>query len=375
MLPIASLKVAALLPGLVLPLSPSLPQQQEAGQTPHEVRGRLFRYALQVAPQQRIEALQKFGQARALYTQAQPFRGQGQSFDVFTMLQQPILGMQVQPAPDILRAQLDLPEGVGLVVTDLADGSLAAQAGIQKYDLLLAVGDAPLKSAEELQKAIDAADGEIALKVRRKSEERVFGIAHPNKKFTVSPATQYFIGVQVEGLDDATREQLDLGDGKGLFVKEVVDDSPAEKAGVQANDILVSVGEAVVADSASLIEAVQKSEGKPISLQLVRKGDKVELSVEPAKREVESSFTFHAVPDRQFQFFGPGVVVDPSAQPGGPQVTNVHPFIVPGQQNGNWVVWGPDGAAGAIGTKLDELAKQIADLRKEIESLKQDRKN
>src|SRR5436309_15857255 len=59
-----------------------------------------------------------------------------------------------------------------------------------------------------------------------------------------SVASAGYIGVQVK-LDD---------NGKGIFVNQVLADSPAEKAGVKDNDIITHVGDDAVSDLKGLID-------------------------------------------------------------------------------------------------------------------------
>ncbi len=81
------------------------------------------------------------------------------------------IGVGCEPVPAVLQAQLKLPEGEGLVVATVAEGSPAAAAGIQVNDVLLAAGDKPLKSVADLVSAVDEAkEREINIKLLRAGE-------------------------------------------------------------------------------------------------------------------------------------------------------------------------------------------------------------
>ncbi|MBI1375670.1 MAG: PDZ domain-containing protein [Phycisphaera sp.] len=60
------------------------------------------------------------------------------------------LGVATGGVDPALRAQLDLPEGVGLVVHFVQEGSPAAKAGIKPYSVLHKVGDQVLINREQL---------------------------------------------------------------------------------------------------------------------------------------------------------------------------------------------------------------------------------
>lgn len=81
------------------------------------------------------------------------------------------IGVGCEPVPAVLQAQLKLPEGEGLAVVTVAEGSPAAAAGIQVNDVLLAAGDQPLKSVADLVSAVDEAkEREINIKLLRAGE-------------------------------------------------------------------------------------------------------------------------------------------------------------------------------------------------------------
>jgi serine protease Do len=71
-----------------------------------------------------------------------------------------------------LRAAVGLPERDGLLVHAVVDGSPAERAGLERGDLVVAAGDAPLTSADDLFDALDRAGDTLALRVLRGTEER-----------------------------------------------------------------------------------------------------------------------------------------------------------------------------------------------------------
>ena len=71
-----------------------------------------------------------------------------------------------------LRRAVGLPERDGLLLQEVAEASVASSAGLERGDLLVAVGDEPLTSVDALLAAIDATDGDLALRVVRGADER-----------------------------------------------------------------------------------------------------------------------------------------------------------------------------------------------------------
>jgi PDZ domain len=64
------------------------------------------------------------------------------------------IGITAADADDALRSQLGIPEGQGLVVTEVYDESAAAAAGIEVHDVVLEFENSPLSSVEELNSRI-----------------------------------------------------------------------------------------------------------------------------------------------------------------------------------------------------------------------------
>ena len=76
-----------------------------------------------------------------------------------------------------LRAAVGLPERDGLLVRGVLDGTPAAAAGLERGDLLVAAGDAPLTSADDLFDALDRGGETLTLRVLRGTGERDVEIA------------------------------------------------------------------------------------------------------------------------------------------------------------------------------------------------------
>jgi PDZ domain len=66
------------------------------------------------------------------------------------------IGLTGNPVDDLLRTHLVLPEGQGLVVTKVVEGSPSARAGIQVNDVLVAGNDKGIKGIEDLAGIVDS---------------------------------------------------------------------------------------------------------------------------------------------------------------------------------------------------------------------------
>ncbi len=93
------------------------------------------------------------------------------------------IGVSIDQVDDTLRSHLKLGDGVGLVVTDVLKGGPAEKAGVKKNDVLFAINGTPLKSPEDMIKAVQASKGEreLSLTIRREGEPYVFAV-RPEKR-------------------------------------------------------------------------------------------------------------------------------------------------------------------------------------------------
>jgi serine protease Do len=89
------------------------------------------------------------------------------------------LGVAIAP-PHVarrLRHSVGLPERDGLLVRGVEEGSPAARAGLERGDLIVAAGGAPVARLDDVYAALDAAGDELALTVVRGTEEREVNVA------------------------------------------------------------------------------------------------------------------------------------------------------------------------------------------------------
>jgi serine protease Do len=93
-----------------------------------------------------------------------------------------------------------------------------------------------------------------------------------------------YLGIGGDSRPLPPRVQARLGIDRGVEVVEVVPDSPAERAGLRPEDLIVTVDRARVAGAGDLQRLmVGELIGVPIKVQIVRNGEPVELELVPAE--------------------------------------------------------------------------------------------
>jgi membrane-associated protease RseP (regulator of RpoE activity) len=79
------------------------------------------------------------------------------------------------------------------------------------------------------------------------------------------------LGVRIETLGPGLGEYFGLKDGKGVLVLEVLKGTPAERAGLEAGDVITGVDGEAVTKGTDLVDVMRGKEGK-VALQVVRHG-------------------------------------------------------------------------------------------------------
>ncbi len=94
-----------------------------------------------------------------------------------------------------------------------------------------------------------------------------------------------WLGVVTQSVDYDLAEAFDLEVKYGVIINEVVDDSPAEEAGLENDDIIVSIDGERITDYDDLVDMLtERGEGDQITIGLIRDGKALDVQVKLAKR-------------------------------------------------------------------------------------------
>jgi serine protease Do len=91
-----------------------------------------------------------------------------------------------------------------------------------------------------------------------------------------------WLGVSIQPVTPDLAKQFDIKDDKGALVGDVVEESPAEKAGMQRGDVIIEFDGKEVTDPSSLRNSVAGTPpGKKVSLKIMRDGkmQKVDVTI------------------------------------------------------------------------------------------------
>lgn len=200
----------------------------------------------------------------------------------------------------------------GVSVEGIVDDSPASKAGMLKDDVILKFNGVAINSTDQLRELIlDTSPGEkVEVVVHREGKQeklkvvmgeqegesfsgwigddgRLFNL---QKYVTALSANRPWLGIEMQSLSDQLKEYFKVEGKGGILVAEVVEDSPAAKAGLKAGDVIVEMDDEAIAKQSDVIKVLEDHEiGDEITVNVLRDGKnksvKATLAENPKKDE------------------------------------------------------------------------------------------
>ncbi len=203
------------------------------------------------------------------------------------------VGVEAQQITPSTALAMHLKANSGALLAGVQSDSPAAAAGLQPGDVIEAVNGTKIASPKEL--ALNVANiqpgDEAHLSVLRDGQAKDVSVkvgTLPNEQTASNDNTgnaghKAQIGLALAPLSPDMRDQLDVPDGtKGAVVQGVQPGSPAEAAGLQAGDVIVSVGTHPVtspAEAARAMRTALNGTDHALALRVIRNGQPVFVGV------------------------------------------------------------------------------------------------
>jgi S1-C subfamily serine protease len=217
----------------------------------------------------------------------------------------PWLGVMLSDVSEKTLKNMGLENGVK--ISKVFKDSPADKAGLEIDDIIVSFGGEKVSNSKGLSNQVNMkkVNDEIDLKYfrdgkmnstkvtieKRKSPE-VFMKKAPQimkKKFHHSQ-NSVFLGVKVEPLSDQLREYFNVSNGLGVLVSEVIKDSPAEKAGMKAGDVIIKVEDREVKNYRDLTRGLNYFDpNDEVKIHFIRekKGKSVKVTLAEPNNELE----------------------------------------------------------------------------------------
>jgi serine protease Do len=203
------------------------------------------------------------------------------------------VGVEAQQITPSTAQAMHLKANGGALLAGIQPNSPAAEAGLQPGDVIQGVNGTKIAGPKEL--AMNVANiqpgDEAHLSVLHDGQTKDVDVkvgSLPNEQTASNDsqdngARHAQIGLALAPLSPDMRDQLDVPDGtKGAVVQGVQPGSPAEAAGLQAGDVIVSVGTHAVtspAEAARAMRTALSGDNHALALRVIRNGQPVFVGV------------------------------------------------------------------------------------------------
>jgi serine protease Do len=200
-----------------------------------------------------------------------------------------LLGVYLGDVDKDVAKSLGLTNMNAALVGKLAEDSPADKAGIKNGDIILKFNDTDVDGSAPLRRAIaSTAPGKsIKLQIWRggkiKDVSVVLGVLPSETLAQVEPPPQIIDNAQAQNAYGISIGELSLSQKKGLklsrgvLVNDV--DGPAERAGLHAGDILLTMNDQDIKNGRHFTELLAKADPKKPLLLLAQRGDSAQFFV------------------------------------------------------------------------------------------------
>ena len=186
-------------------------------------------------------------------------------------LKRPWIGASGQAVGSDMAEALGLDHPTGVIVNEVFPGSPAAQAGIRRGDVIVAVNGKPVEDPGSLRFRLATLDigGQARLSVlrnRQKTEIAIGLVAPPDTppaQKTELRGAQPLAGATVANLSPALAEQLQLiGEWRGVVIYQIRRGATALRFGLARGDIIVAVNGKNITTIPDLQAALDSADGR-----------------------------------------------------------------------------------------------------------------
>jgi serine protease Do len=190
------------------------------------------------------------------------------------------LGVQVQSIDEDLAKSLKMNDTKGAIVSNVTPGSPAAEAGLEAGDVVRSLDGKPVETSADLSSRIASMGPgtSVALDILSDGSERTVHVklgTFPDAQVAEAKAQEGHgkLGVAVETLTPDVAQQMDVPAGHGVVITKVQPGSPADSAGLQERDVVVSVDGQPVRDASAFRSVVENTKPGDILRLRVRRGE------------------------------------------------------------------------------------------------------
>jgi serine protease Do len=192
------------------------------------------------------------------------------------------LGVRAQDVSPTLALSLGLARNLGdmAIVTEVAEHSPAADAGVRTGDVIIEFNGKPVPKSHEFPAVIaDTPPGQkVTLKIVRDRKTQTLAVKIgelPNESDSTqqTEARDPELGLRVQRITPEAARRLGLSSAKGVLVIEVQPNSPADQVGIEPADVIREVNQRPVNNVKEFERAARQGRRGDRILLLVQRGD------------------------------------------------------------------------------------------------------
>lgn len=188
----------------------------------------------------------------------------------------PWLGLFVQDLDPKLVHYFNIPQGQGVLVSEVTEHSPAQEAGLRAGDVITAVGRMRVTSKETYHAIIRnfSVGHVIPVSVWENGTARVAQVTSRTFPEALAEDLGYkSLGVRVEEISTALRRRFGIAARDGVVVTELRQGSYLQRIGARPGDVLRKINEMVIRTVGDFKEAVIKDRQKESAVLVIQRGN------------------------------------------------------------------------------------------------------
>jgi len=234
------------------------------------------------------------------------------------------LGVRIDDVDQDKVRDLKLRDAYGALVTNVEDSSPASRAGLKVNDVVVSYQGQRVESASTLSRMVreTPAGRTVTIGIVRDGSQqtltaKIESRGHSHRSFAPlarlpkmnlgamrMPGIWWShggprLGVSVNDMNDQLAEYFGVRSGEGVLVMEVIEGTPAEKAGLKAGDVITRIDGDKVGDSGDIHEALDGKAGKEVGVTVIRNKKELTLKATLEAEDEEDSESFLPRSDKE----------------------------------------------------------------------------
>lgn len=180
--------------------------------------------------------------------------------------------------------ELGIKENYGVKIDVLVKDGPAEIAGLLPGDVILRIDKEKVRTVDQVSKMFYAKKNgqKIDVEVWRDGKIKHFPVNLLEKEYHEKP----YMGVYLTDLSLKSYEKFQVEAQRGILIKDVVDGSPADEAGIISKDVLITFdGEKIYSDNQFSDLLNDYRIGDKVKMEIVRDGKVKKLKVELGDRD------------------------------------------------------------------------------------------